>query len=363
MASPDKEADQPAPEEKETFLSVLGSLGFLVLLVFAFKSSVLDANNIPSGSMIPTLKIGDYLFVNKMRYSLRVPFTNVELFRYDDPQRGDIVTFIPPDREKHYVKRVIAMPGDRFRIRQVSACSLQAAMGRSVPTPIPPDYGVACGTVHEPQVAFVEYKPHDQGPWQNYGPTMLPAQLARRELVDADNSLVLPMDLHPPQRTDGRVPVLFEETNRGKKHLIVESSFPIYTENAFGCEDFKEKGCLVPKDQYMVMGDNRDDSKDSRAIGFVRRDMIQGKALIIYFSINWQDGICKDYVMSTDAEAARRGQGFRLDDFPPQKQARYCSTLDQNQEQEGIREYLKRTLRYRIPRMKVRWGRLLRLLN
>ena len=68
------------------------SLIFIILVVFAFKSSILDANNIPSGSMLPTLKIGDFLFVNKMRYSFRMPFSESELFRYDNPKRGDIVT-------------------------------------------------------------------------------------------------------------------------------------------------------------------------------------------------------------------------------------------------------------------------------
>ncbi len=362
MASPEREPETPEPEEKETLLSVLGSLGFLVLLVFAFKSSVLDANNIPSGSMIPTLKIGDYLFVNKMRYSLRIPFTNAELFRYDNPQRGDIVTFIPPDREKHYVKRVIAMPGDRFRIRRVRACDLGKVMGKG-PAVIPTDYGIVCGSVHEPELAYVEYREMDRGPWRNYGPTMLPGAVARAELMDADNSGVLPIDLHPPQRSESRVPVIFEETIGGRRHRIVESASSMFVENAFSCEDSQEAGCLVPPDQYMVMGDNRDDSKDSRALGFIRRDMIQGKALIIYFSINWQDGICKDYVLSADSESVRRGHGFRLPDFPPEKQARYCSTLDKDQDHEPARAYLERTLRYRIPRMNVRWSRLLRLLN
>ncbi|MFQ3912872.1 signal peptidase I, partial [Leptospira interrogans] len=78
---------------QESPISSTFSFILIVILVFAFKSSVLDANNIPSGSMIPTLKIGDFLFVNKMRYSIRMPFTESELIRIDDPQRGDIVTF------------------------------------------------------------------------------------------------------------------------------------------------------------------------------------------------------------------------------------------------------------------------------
>lgn len=356
----DKEEQPPA---KESFFSVFGSLGFLVLLVFAFKSSVLDANNIPSGSMIPTLKIGDYLFVNKMRYSLRLPFTNLELFRYDEPKRGDIVTFIPPDIPgKHYVKRVMAMPGDRIRLRNVPACQLAQAAGKPAAKAADhPDF--ACGTVHEPQVAFVEYKPKDQGPWLNYGPTMLGGSIARQTLMDADNARVLPPDLHPPQSTDTRIPVILEEVVGGRKHMVVETSVPDYMDYRFACDDIKTKGCLVPPDRYMVMGDNRDDSKDSRIIGFIHRHMIQGKALIIYFSINWQDGICQYYMERMDPEAVRRGQGFQLEDFPPKDQARLCSVSDQFQEQEGISQYFVRTFRYRVRRMSVRWSRILKLLN
>lgn len=113
---------------EESPISSAFSFILIVILVFAFKSSVLDANNIPSGSMIPTLKIGDFLFVNKMRYSVRMPFTEAELIRIDDPQRGDIVTFAPPLRAlslgdsrdgffaKRYVKRVVGLPGDTIRI-------------------------------------------------------------------------------------------------------------------------------------------------------------------------------------------------------------------------------------------------------
>lgn len=350
-------------EERESFLSVLGSLGFLVLLVFAFKSSVLDANNIPSGSMIPTLKIGDYLFVNKMRYSLRVPFTNVEVFRFDDPQRGDIVTFIPPDPGKHYVKRVMAMPGDRIRLTNVAACQLGERTGTGKIAAMPPDYDFSCGSAHEPQVAFLEYREKDQGPWRNYNPVMRPARVARAELMDADNARVLPSDAHPPQSTDSRMPVVFEESIGGKMHQIVETAIPEYGDYRFACDDIKSKGCIIPPHQFLVMGDNRDDSKDSRIIGLIRREMIQGKAMIIYFSINWQDGICQYYAERMDPEAVRRGQGFQLDDFPPAMQARYCSTMDQKQDHETVREYLERTVRFRVARMHVRWRRVLRLLN
>ncbi len=123
-----KSSKEEKPKEKESQTASGLSFGIIVVLVFAFKSSILDANNIPSGSMIPTLKIGDFLFVNKMRYSFRMPFTEKELIRIDDPKRGDIVTFIPPSTAlaqeesrtgifaKRFVKRVVGLPGDTVRI-------------------------------------------------------------------------------------------------------------------------------------------------------------------------------------------------------------------------------------------------------
>src|SRR5690606_16007679 len=100
MSGPQPNADRANPPAsgdgddapRESVASIVFSLLLLVLTVFAFKQSILDANNIPSGSMIPTLLVGDYLFVNKMRYSLRVPWTRIRLVDYDHPKRGDIVT-------------------------------------------------------------------------------------------------------------------------------------------------------------------------------------------------------------------------------------------------------------------------------
>lgn len=97
------------------------SLGGLVAFVFAIKTSVLDANNIPSPSMEPTLMIGDFLFVNKMRYTFDLPYTNIHLFRIAYPERGDIVTFTPPQDSMSYVnktlvKRVVGVPGDTIEV-------------------------------------------------------------------------------------------------------------------------------------------------------------------------------------------------------------------------------------------------------
>jgi len=117
--------------------------------------------------MIPTLKIGDYLFVNQMRYSLRVPFTEFELLHIDDPKRGDIITFIPATEPgKHLVKRVTGVPGDRIRIHNVGACELNTSYATETPRG---KRAYSCDrssldSYYEPMVALVEYREHDSGP-------------------------------------------------------------------------------------------------------------------------------------------------------------------------------------------------------
>jgi len=347
----------------ESPFSFAVSMAVLIFFVFAFKQSILDANNIPSGSMIPTLKIGDYLFVNKMRYSLRIPFTEFEVARIDDPRRGDVITFIPPtDPEKHYVKRVMGIPGDRIRIRSAPACEL--SFRYQLPEQkIKRAYSCDPNSPRsalEPVIAFVDYKEDDKGPWKSYRPRELSDDESRAILMDSDNTVVLAPDLNP--RNENRLPVLFAEDlpNNGT-HLMVESSF-VPRANEL-CEDIDTTGCLIPTNQYLVMGDNRDDSQDSRFIGLISREKILGKVAIIYFSINWRDEICEAFAGEYMNLPPESGEGYRLPDFPPEKQRRYCSRLDGQARNESLAGYLKRTFLYRIWRMSVRWGRIGNLLK
>ena len=363
--------NEPEPEREESFVSILLSFGFLIFLVLAFKSSVLDANNIPSGSMIPTLKIGDYLFVNKMRYSLRVPFADIELLRIDDPRRGDIVTFIPPDDSgKNYVKRVVGMPGDRIRIRHVRSCELPEEAGQD-PRKQNPDFqrGYACETgsgLGEPVVALVEFKPGDEGPWLNNGLVEIDTDDSRSELSDADNAGVLHPD-YLPTNYDATYPVLFQEQVSGVEHYVVESS--IRELNHYNVS-LNGDGFVIQDGHYFVMGDNRDDSKDSRYLGPIERSRIRGKAVVIYFSINWFDDICREYVHLYERYKDPE-DGFHLPDFPPERQQQLCSLdLDARDVMARVGSplgrvlvYMQHMVQYRIPRMQVRWERIGRLLE
>ncbi len=329
-------------EPKEGVVASTFSFGLIVVLVFAFKSSILDANNIPSGSMIPTLKIGDFLFVNKMRYSIRMPFTEKEILRIDEPKRGDIVTFIPPSTAlakedarsgifaKRFVKRVVGVPGDTIRITRKVV---------EVPGRKPVLYAV------------IEYKENGKTEFENYSPK--PISIGD-ELNDLDN-------MDASQRS------LFLEKKGDFEHLVLEGQEddrrPFLT--GFSC-DFAS-GCLIPEGHYMVMGDNRDDSHDSRAWGFVSREDILGKALIIYFSIDWKDFTCeykdgKD-LAENGKEFAERYEGEELENRCHPSEIYSSAVSYRYMEDESRFGWIERTLRYRLWRLSVRWNRIGRILK
>ncbi len=370
-------------EKQGSLLAFLFSLFLLLAVVLTFKDCVLDANNIPSGSMLPTLKIGDYLFVNKMRYSVRLPFIAKELFVIDDPQRGDIITFLPPqEKQKHYVKRVMAMPLDRIRIREIRGCDLRPKAGHSAGQKKRKDdenkqiffCKKQYRDINEPIISRIEYREKDSGPWKSYPLEELPKAAAYREFLDSDNEDILPPEIR--SSIDHYYPLLghslYRETVNGQRHLIIESALSV--ESSHLCPEIYSSGCIVPADHYMVMGDNRDYSKDSRIIGFIPRARIYGKVLFIYFSINWRDDICGAYWARyrEGKSLVNQKQGFHLEDFNAQEQFSLCTQYDFYQKGQGnsssrpaarIGDYLYHTLRYRLPRMSVRWSRVGTLLQ
>jgi signal peptidase I len=95
----------------------LRSIVVLALVVFAVRSSLADWNDVPSGSMKPTILEGDRVYVNKLAYDLKVPFTTLHLLEWGNPRRGDIVVFYSPYDGKRLVKRVIGLPGDTIELR------------------------------------------------------------------------------------------------------------------------------------------------------------------------------------------------------------------------------------------------------
>jgi signal peptidase I len=198
-------------------------LPFVVIgsVVLPLKSALADWEYVPSGSMMPSIVPVELVFVNKLAYDLKIPFTTHHLAQWGDPQRGDVVVFFSPADEMRLVKRVIGLPGDVVAMNQ--------------------------------ERLWINGAPVDYTP--------LPATLAG--LVGAG----------PQQET------LFAEERLGDRlhpiMILPQRAAP----RTFG-------PMRVPDGSYFVLGDNRDDSNDSRFIGCVKRERIVGRATTIIASID-----------------------------------------------------------------------------
>ena len=194
----------------------------IVLLIgFSIRSSLADWNDVPSGSMRPTILEGDRIFVNKLAYDLKFPFTMRHLVEWANPERGDIVVFFSPHDGKRLVKRVIGLPGDTLELRDNSLI----LNGQPV-----------------------AYQPL--------------AEELLRDIPAADRA--------------GRA--FASEQLPGQTHAV--AGYPA----ASARRTFAP--VTIPAGQYFMMGDNRDDSFDSRYWGTVERKQIVGRATAVVLSLD-----------------------------------------------------------------------------
>lgn len=214
-----QDSEQVAITLKEpTWIEYCKSFFPVILAVLLLRSFLVEPFRIPSGSMMPTLLVGDFILVNKFAYGIRLPVVNTKVIDIDEPERGDVVVFrYPKDPSVDYIKRVVGLPGDTIRYAN--------------------------------KVVYVNGQPAGQVPAGVYlgegsGVSMSGASKRREQLGDLQHDiLVMP-------RTPG-----------------VQGEY------------------VVGEGEYFVMGDNRDNSNDSRYWGTVPEENLVGKAFRIW--MNW----------------------------------------------------------------------------
>jgi signal peptidase I len=238
-ASPTNAQDSTAtttePKVEPAWLEIAKSFFPVILIVFMVRSFLIEPFKIPSGSMIPTLLIGDFILVNKFTYGIRLPVANKKIVPINEPQRGDVMVFrYPEDLSIDYIKRIVGVPGDKVEYRNKRL----TINGKVAPTEDGGNYLAV-----EPDLQYQNLK------------------LQMEELGVKVHRTV--------QNPD--VPAV---------HLSSVQSFP-HRDNCTISED--GFSCTVPPGNYFMMGDNRDNSKDSRYWGFVPDENIVGKAFMIWW--------------------------------------------------------------------------------
>lgn len=216
--------DKLAFARKSTLREYSESIGIAVAIALLLRAFVVEAFQIPSGSMIPTLEVGDHIFVAKFSYGLVVPFSNKKILEFRQPSRGDVIVFkFPQDPSIDYIKRVVGLPGEKVELRH--------------------------------NELFINDKPMS------------------REHVGA---------YHDEGAPDERDKELWHETLGDKQHEALQE--PNRMPQSYG-------PIVVPEGNVFVMGDNRDNSSDSRVWGTVAHDLIKGKALIVWWSRGTPDEV------------------------------------------------------------------------
>lgn len=226
-------------KEPSGFLGQLGTLFPIILFVFVFRSFIIEPFKIPSGSMMPTLLDGDYIAVTKWNYGIKNPLTNNYIIETDEPQRGDVIVFkYPEDPSVDFIKRIVGLPGDEVYYHNKTIYLKKACSGSN------------CGSF-EPVVKEL---------------------VGEYALEDAFGINAASIEYK-------------EHLGEVKHSILINPNAPEPYAYYFKQEGQGLATWKVPENHYFVMGDNRDNSRDSRFWGFVSKDAIVGKTIGIWLSL------------------------------------------------------------------------------
>ena len=202
----------------------------VILVVFFVRSFIVEPFKIPSGSMMPTLLAGDYILVNKFTYGLRVPILNNTFFQIDHPTRGDVFVFhYPPEPSIDYIKRVVGLPGDKIR-------------------------------------------------YQDKHLTINGKLLAVQDLGNYEYML--------PGLNNMTATHYKEQLGNVQHDILIHDVVGNYDADTIGAKFANDEEIIVPAGHYLAMGDNRDNSSDSRVWGFVPERNLVGKAFYIWMNFD-----------------------------------------------------------------------------
>lgn len=230
--SPDPQGSAGDVITKPGFFSFenIKSLVTLILLILALRWSVASPYHVPTASMEPTIKVGDRLLAFKLAYNLKIPFTDIVVAEWQGVSRGDIIVFrYPIDPDIDYVKRVVGIAGDRIEVLD--------------------------------DILYINGE--------------------KQERVDMANARALLDDIDDTKE----IKLLYEESLNSTKHWVMQN---IPSARRFSRSSWPPPGgepYIVPEDSVFVMGDNRDNSTDSRVWGQVPLSFVRGKALFVIWSI------------------------------------------------------------------------------
>ncbi|MBI3901924.1 MAG: signal peptidase I [Nitrosomonadales bacterium] len=209
----------------------------VILAVFMLRSFLVEPFKIPSGSMIPTLQVGDFILVNKYTLGIRLPIVNKKIVQINDPHRGDVMVFHYPENPSvDYIKRVVGLPGDTIVYKNNKQLYVNGVLQEDKPEG---EYNYVEGGLR-----FVHTERYSEN-------------------------------------LDGHAHAVIVNPELPSVHLGSVADFPHREACSYNDEEMR---CTVPAGHYFMMGDNRDNSRDSRYWGFVPDELIVGKAFMIWMN-------------------------------------------------------------------------------